>query len=186
MSLKQFVFLACLLAAGRPALAHAFSSGIWEGGANFAQDGRFSDCTMTAQSEEGILLAFVVSKEFDWGLALADERWQLDVGVTKDVTLAVDAQPPFQSVAKVIDPHGILIPLRNSDPVVDALRHGRVLTIDVLGNHIAFKLTGTKTAMPSSRRASPSMSARKKCNQGSAALPAFAAKGRKPSRQRLA
>ena len=147
MRLKQFAFLCSLLAAATPAPAHAFISGIWEAGPNFGQDGGFSDCTMTAQSEEGLLLAFVVSKEFAWGLALADERWQLDVGVTKDVTLAVDAIPPFQSVAKVVDPHGILIPLQNSDPVVDALRHGRVLTIDVLGTHISFKLTGTKTAI---------------------------------------
>ena len=148
MRLKPIAFLFSLLAAWAVSpLAQAFTSGIWEGGPNFAQDGRFSDCTMTAQSEEGLLLAFVVSNAFDWGLALADERWQLDVGVTKDVTLAVDAIPPFQSVAKVIDPHGILIPLQNSDPVVDALRHGRVLTIDVLGSHIAFKLTGTKTAI---------------------------------------
>ena len=129
---------------GRFAPSAGLHSGIWEGGPNFAQDGRVSDCTMTAQSEEGLLLAFVVSNAFDWGLALADERWQLDVGVTKDVTLAIDAIPPFQSVTKVIDPHGILIPLQNFDPVVDALRHGRVLTIDVLGNHIAFKLTGTE------------------------------------------
>ena len=148
MRLKPIAFLFSLLAAWAVSpLAQAFTSGIWEGGPNFAQDGRFSDCTMTTQSEEGLLLAFVVSNAFDWGLALADERWQLDVGVTKDVTLAVDAIPPFQSVAKVIDPHGILIPLQNSDPVVDALRHGRVLTIDVLGSHIAFKLAGTKTAI---------------------------------------
>lgn len=148
MTLRFLASAILLMATGASAsVVSVFSSGVWEGGPNFRGDGRFSDCTMTAQSEEGLLLAFVISKDFDWGLALADERWNLDVGVTKEVILVIDANAPIASVAKVVDPHGILIPLENSDPVVEALRHCRVLTIDVLGSHIRFKLTGTRAAI---------------------------------------
>ena len=148
MRLRVLAFAIMLMAtSASAAVVSVFNSGIWEGGPNFGADGRFSDCTMTAQSEEGLLLAFVISKDFDWGLALADERWNLDVGVTKEVTLVIDANAPIESVAKVVDPHGVLIPLENTDPVVDALRNGSVLTIDVLGSHIRFKLTGTRAAI---------------------------------------
>ena len=44
----------------------ALTSGVWRGKANYDNDGKFSDCTMTAQSRTGVLLGFVISKDFDW------------------------------------------------------------------------------------------------------------------------
>ncbi len=57
-----------------------FISGVWQGDANYDSDGKFSDCTMTAQAESGVLLGFVISKDYDWGLVLADENAKLRGG----------------------------------------------------------------------------------------------------------
>jgi hypothetical protein len=125
----------------------AFTSGVWHGEANYDTDGKFTDCTMTAQSERGVLLGFVISKDFDWGLVLADETREFEVGTTEAVVLLIDAREPIPAIAKVIDVHGIVIPLQTTDPVLDALRQGQVLTIVADGAKVSFKLTGTNDAI---------------------------------------
>jgi hypothetical protein len=127
--------------------ASAFTSGVWEGGPNQDDNGKFSDCTMTAQSDSGVLLAFVISRNLDWGVALVDDRWSLDVGSVEDVALTVDSRKPIPAIAKVVDPHGILVPLENTDPVMKALRHGRKLTVSTPSDRLSFELTGTNEAL---------------------------------------
>jgi len=127
--------------------AHAFTSGVWEGKPSFDEAGRLSDCTMTAQSDNGILLAFIISRDFDWGLVLYDERWTLKVGDTTDVVLTIEQDPPIASTAKMVDAHGILVPLANTDPVVEALRHGDVLTVATDFGKFSFKLAGAGPAI---------------------------------------
>ena len=125
----------------------AFISGVWQGDANYDGDGKFSDCTMTAQAESGILIGFVISRNYDWGLVLADETRKFKVGTTEAVVLIIDQRDPIPAIAKVIDLHGIVIPLENSGPVLDALREGKVLTIVAEEAKISFKLTGTREAI---------------------------------------
>jgi len=124
-----------------------FASGVWKGDANYDVDGYFTDCTMTAQSEHGVLLGFVISKDYDWGLVLADDTREFEVGTTQAVLLLIDARDPISAIAKVVDAHGIVIPLEDSDPVLEALRQGKVLTIVAQGAKVSFKLTGTKDAI---------------------------------------
>jgi hypothetical protein len=125
----------------------AFISGVWQGDANYDADGKFSDCTMTAQADSGILIGFVISKHFDWGLVLADETRTFKLGETEAVVLRIDQRDPILAIAKVVDVHGIVIPLKDSDPVLEALREGKVLTIVAKEAKISFKLTGTKEAI---------------------------------------
>jgi hypothetical protein len=127
--------------------AHAFTSGVWEGKPSFDENGKLSDCTMTAQSNNGILLAFIISRDFDWGLVLYDDGWKLKVGESTDVALTVDKNAPIFSTAKTVDPHGILVPLANTDPVVDAMRYGNVLTVATDRGKFSFKLTGAGPAI---------------------------------------
>ena len=75
--------------------AASFVSGVWKGEANYDSDGNFRDCTMTAQSEGGVLLGFVISKDFDWGLVLADEAREFVVGSSHAVLLLVDTRDPI-------------------------------------------------------------------------------------------
>ena len=125
----------------------AFISGVWQGDANYDGDGKFSDCTMTAQAESGILIGFVISKHYDWGLVLADETREFKVGTAEAVVLIIDQRDPIPAIAKVVDLHGVVIPLENSDPVLDALREGKVLTIVAKETKVSFKLTGTREAI---------------------------------------
>ena len=149
MTLRALLFAPSLLAAvaGTAPVQDSFTSGVWHGKANYDGDGKFSDCTMTAESEKGILLGFVISKDFDWGIVIADEARTLEVGTRKAVLLLIDEADPIAAVAKVVDIHGILIPLENSDPVVEAVRAGTVLRIVTDGAEFSFKLTGTRDAI---------------------------------------
>lgn len=126
---------------------HAFVSGVWQGGPGRDEDGRFLDCTMTAQAGSGILLAFIISRDGAWGLALADERWELNVGAVEDVELKIDTQAPLKTIAKVVDSHGILVPLANADLLVSALRRGKMLVIATQTGDFSFELTGTNAAL---------------------------------------
>jgi hypothetical protein len=47
----------------------------------------------------------------------------------------------------VVDVHGILIPLKSSDAVLDAMRHGKVLRIASDQTEFSFQLTGTRDAI---------------------------------------
>jgi hypothetical protein len=125
----------------------AFISGVWQGDANFDAQGDFSDCTMTAQAKSGVFVGFIISKNFDWGLFLADETRQYEVGTTETVRLHIDKRDPIATISKAIDVHGILIPLENSDSVLEAFREGKVLTIVGEKDKISFKLTGAKAAI---------------------------------------
>jgi hypothetical protein len=125
----------------------AFISGVWQGDANFDTEGRFSDCTMTAQASSGVLIGFIISRSFDWGLVLADESRKFEVGTTEAVALHIDTRHPIRTIAKVVDVHGIVIPLQNSASVLEGLREGEVLTIVGEKIRISFKLTGTRAAI---------------------------------------
>jgi hypothetical protein len=139
-----------LLAAAAPAPAppSTFTSGVWKGAANYDTQGNFSDCSMTAQADKGVLIGFVISKDFNWGIVIADETRTLQVGTTRPVLLLIDRRDTIAAVAKVIDQHGILIPLENDDRVIEALREGNVLTIAGSDERMSFKLTGTRDAIP--------------------------------------
>jgi hypothetical protein len=139
--------LGLALISGAVAPGHAFTSGVWQGGPDKDEDGKFIDCTMTAQSGSGILLAFIISRERAWGLALADERWKLNVGAVQDIELSIDAGAPIKAIAKVVDPHGILVPLANDDSLLGAMRQGKLLSISTETGTFSFELSGTSAAL---------------------------------------
>lgn len=148
MSLRAVLLTPMLFAAVAVADApDSFTSGVWQGRANYDDEGHFSDCTMTAEAEAGILLGFVISKDFDWGLVIADETRRFEVGTRKAVLLLVDGHEPIAAMAKVVDVHGILIPLENSDAVIEAMRAGKVLRVAMVETEFSFALTGTRDAI---------------------------------------
>jgi hypothetical protein len=148
MSLRAVLFTPFLLAAvAAAATPDSFTSGVWRGDANYDDEGYFSDCTMTAEAEDGVLLGFVISKNFDWGLVIADESRSFEVGARKAVLLLVEGHEPIAAMAKVVDVHGILIPLENSDAVIEAMRGGKVLRVATDGAEFSFALTGTREAI---------------------------------------
>ena len=149
MTLRASLFAALLLASlMAPSMWQAaFISGVWQGDANYDTDGKFSDCTMAAQAENGVLVGFVISRDYDWGLVLADETRDYKVGSAEPVLLIVDELDAIPAIAKVIDVHGVLIPLEDSARVLEALREGKVLTIAGKMAKFSFKLTGTDAAI---------------------------------------
>lgn len=139
------LFLFCATATDVP--GH-FTSGVWQGNANFDDEGLFSDCIMTAAAPSGFLLGIVISKDFDWGLVIADETQRFTVGTSKPALLLVDGHEPIAALAKVVDVHGILIPLEYSDAVIETLRAEKTLRIATGETEFSFPLTGTRDAIP--------------------------------------
>jgi hypothetical protein len=127
--------------------AAAFTSGGWQGQANRDEDGTFRDCTMTADYANGITLAFIISRDFGWGLVLANDKWNLRVGAEEPVTLSIDKLAPIAGTAKVVDAHGILVPLDNADATVEAMRGGHTLAVITPAGDVSFQLSGTRDAI---------------------------------------
>ena len=140
----SFIVTAALFAAPP---AQAFTSGGWQGQANRDDDGTFRDCTMTADYANGITLAFIISRDFGWGLVLANDKWNLQVDVEEPVTLSIDKLAPIAGTAKVVDAHGILVPLDNADPMVEAMRGGHRLAVVTPAGDVSFELSGTRDAI---------------------------------------
>jgi hypothetical protein len=134
-----------VLAVATPAAA--FKSGGWEGQANTDETGKFSDCTMTASYASGITLAFIISRDLAWGLVLVDDKWTLQIGAAEDITLAIDKTAPIPALAKVVDAHGILVPLETSGPLVAAMRRGHRLSVVTPWGKASFRLSGTSNAL---------------------------------------
>jgi hypothetical protein len=156
--------------------AYAFKSGNWNGDANNDENGKFRDCTMLAEYNSGITLAFIITRDFDWGLVLANDKWNLETGSTQDVTLAVDSRQPIPATAKAVDSKGLLISLENTGPVVDAMRHGRLLKIVTESGEVSFRLTGTRDAIAKLSRCVGNHMDAEKANSGDQAFAALESK----------
>jgi hypothetical protein len=185
MSLVRAVSLTSLLVAavalfGSP--AGAFKSGGWEGQANNDEAGKFRDCTMTADFENGITLVFIISRDRAWGLALVNDKWNLDVGSAQPVTLAVDSRNLIPSTAKVVDVHGILVPLENEGPVVNAMRHGQRLNVVTPSGKVSFRLRGTSDAIAALAACVSDNLEDEKAARGTAAFAALEAKPAKDNK----
>jgi hypothetical protein len=145
-TVRRAALLMGLLAVTAAGTANTFTSGVWRGAAERDEAGRFLDCTMTAQSQAGILIAFVVSRDFQWGLALADERWRLPVGEVQDIRLKIDGLSPMKAFAKMIDAEGMLIPFQKNDLALEALRRAKHLDIETPAGSFGFTLDGSGEA----------------------------------------
>jgi hypothetical protein len=160
--------------------AFAFKSGNWNGDANNDDNGKFRDCTMLAEYNSGITLAFIITRDFEWGLVLANDKWNLDVGSTQNVTLAVDSRQPIPGTAKAVDAKGLLISLENNGPVVDAMRHGRMLNIITESGEVSFRLTGTRDAIAKLARCVSNHIEAEKKNNGDQAFAALESRPKAP------
>ena len=69
------------------------------------------------------------------------------MGTRKAILLIVDDREPIPAIAKVVDVYGILIPLKSSNAVFDAMRNGKVLRIASDQTEFSFQLTGTRDAI---------------------------------------
>ena len=56
---------------------------------------------MTAQAESGVLIGFVISRDYHWGLVFADETRDYNVGSAEPVVLMVDERDPIPAIARM-------------------------------------------------------------------------------------
>jgi hypothetical protein len=139
--------LAALASGLAPQPAQAFTSGAWSGGPANDANGRFLDCAISTPYRSGITLGFVINRDYKWGMILVDPAWNLKIGTSENVSLRVDRRGTFGTIAKVITKDGIVIPLEESGPVIDAMRYGSLLDVDTGSGSVGFVLTGTSAAI---------------------------------------
>jgi hypothetical protein len=77
--------------------------------------------------------------------------------------------------------HGILIPLENSDPVVEAMRPGRLLNVVTPSGKLSFKLSGTRNAIADLAGCVSEHIEAEKANEGNTAFKALESKPSKSS-----
>jgi hypothetical protein len=135
---------------------------------------------MLAEYNSGITLAFIITRDFDWGLVLANDKWNLDVGSTQSVTLAVDSREPIPATAKAVDSKGLLISLENTGPVVDAMRHGKLLNVVTQSGKVSFRLNGTRDAIALLAGCVTDHLEAEKADEGNSAFSALESKPAKP------
>ena len=68
--------------------------------------------------------------------------------VEEPVTLSIDKLAPIAGTAKVVDAHGILVPLENADPVVEAMRGGHTLAVVTPAGDVASSFPARATPSP--------------------------------------
>lgn len=145
MRLRAILFAPLmLLAASAP---DHFTSGLWQGKASFDDEGQFSDCSMAMTSDTKVQLGFVITSDSDFGLLVADETLRLKPGTRKAVLLLMDGQEPIPVMARVVDVHGLLVPLQSSKSVVETIRKAKNLRVSISEKEFSFGVRGINSAI---------------------------------------
>lgn len=126
-----------------------FNIGGWYAGA-YTNDatGRFSHCAGTATYRSHIALVFSINRTFHWSMGLANTIWRLHVGTKYPVAFSVDQRVPIRTVATVIMPSMIEIPLTDSATLFHQFQNGYVLHVATAKRVFSFNLTNTSKLLP--------------------------------------
>jgi len=146
--------LACLLGSIKPSPAatlYNFEVAGWTASALSGPDGRtFSHCGGFANYENGVSLAFVLLRDFRWGVGIVNPAWSLTTGQTYDALLNLDSDPPSVAQALAVSTAGVQIEI--TDKAKDRFIKARELHVKTAGQAFAFRLTGTAQLLPALRR----------------------------------
>lgn len=130
-------------------LLSAFTVGNWDGGA-FANPGSttFAYCTGLAHYENGVTLGFVLTNQFQWGIVLIDPAWNLTMGATYQIDLAVDNKASGLVSAVAIGTSEVLIDLKPTVSLFKTFMEGERMTVQAASGNYAFNLTKTSEMLP--------------------------------------
>lgn len=138
------VVVTCVLLAAYSVEARdRFRSGQWDGGSYGHQSGRFTHCAMSAQYRGGTLLAFILTRSGGLQIGLINRSWSLTPGQTYTAVYAIDQAPARTVGAIVKSAQAVWFPVPSTRSMLNQLRRGRGLRLNVAGSRYGFRLTGT-------------------------------------------
>jgi len=106
--------------------------------------GEFYSCIASSDYRSGMTLAFMISDEFAWSLALLDVPFPLKKDQKLDVAFQIDGGRVHQGVGSTSKSKDfVFIPLADNRSLFEEFRQGRLLRIKVAGRISGFELDGT-------------------------------------------
>src|SRR5689334_22870003 len=103
-------------------------------------------CIMGGNYVDGTRLSIVVSKNYQWGLGLSNQKWNLQKDGSTDVAVFVDQKFIVSGKAKHWDRTIAVLDFPNAD-AFRPLQTGHQLNLAVPGGNLSFTLPGTAKAM---------------------------------------
>ena len=128
----------------------AYQVGAWNAGAySVAGSPAFAFCAATATYNSGITVSFLLTKAGSWGIALFDPAWNLTVGTSYPIAMAVDSRASGLDTANAIATNEVLIVLNPTVALFKTFMEGEKLRIEVAAGTYTFDLTNTVEMLPS-------------------------------------
>ena len=119
--------------------------GNWIVQANDDGSGKFASCDATRADGVGTLVSIGQSASGSWQIGFTNVGWQFPVGQDVAVTLFID-RVPYPLVLRTSSPTAFSTPLPDTS-LVDALRQGNMLTLQLGAVYTTFALDGSAAAI---------------------------------------
>lgn len=124
----------------------------WEGGAvGEPGTGQFSHCGISREYNNGVTLIFSLGLSYDTNIVLTQPDWALEEGQEQEVRLRVDQTIDGTGPAIAVAPTVLFIPLGEDDQILEVMKRGSTLTLDLSEGSFQFPLTGTLNALTAMR-----------------------------------
>jgi hypothetical protein len=138
---------------GTAAEYNRFLAGGWSGGAHRSGDtGEFTHCAISKTYPKGIVVVYGLSRDGEFDLFLGSEAWRLRKGAYDAATLSIDGARLGQFPAGPIGENLLKISLGAGTDAIEALRRGKILTVNAMQRKFDFRLVGTAQALPRLQR----------------------------------
>ena len=126
-----------------------FSVGNWSVGAYSATGSTaFDHCAGATPYQNGITLAFAVTRTFQWGMAFFDPAWKLTPGTAYPLAFTIDSSPPDTVTATAITANEIEVLLAPNVALFKRFMEGEKLKVIAASENFIFDLTNTAELLP--------------------------------------
>ena len=140
-----------LSAANEPAWARGeFSSGSWRGAAYPADGGAFTHCSMRGSYRDGTILMLSLFRGSQLMISVIVPKWdRVSRSLRVPTTVRIDNGAPLAATGLGVAPNHLGISVTDSPRMIDLLRVGSRMSIDIgdRGNAVTFPLTGINEAV---------------------------------------
>jgi hypothetical protein len=108
---------------------------------------RFSHCAMSAVYKNGVLLMFIIDRDHNWFMALANQQWKLTEGQTYNFSIDLDGAKGNNWIGIAAAPEVLRVPLADSTRLFEKFSAAQTLTISAANQTFRFDLTNSRIAL---------------------------------------
>lgn len=130
-----------------------YAGELWRGYASYDPDtGGFGFCAVYSEYENGIDVHIALNDRFELIILLGNPAWRLTQDSEFPLRLSIDKRWSTDAVGVATDSTGVGILLGGDLDAYEALRKGRLLTVEAKRQTFPFVLTGTAVALREAAR----------------------------------